>query len=194
MLIAQTPRLILRRLTLADADALLAVFGDAEVMRYGDGVRSLAWVLGWLADCLARYDQGQPAPWAIVERGGDDRAIGYCGLFTYGDVNGRPEVELGYRLARAYWGRGYATEAARAVLDYAFRVLGLARLIALIDPDNVASIRVAEKLGMTHEADALLPGYTHPDRVYAIALGPGIGDWGLGVRGWGVPQSPTPNP
>ncbi len=172
-IIAQTERLILRALTPADAEALLAVFGDAEVMRYGDGPRPLEWVRGWVADALARYDQGQPAPWAIAERSEPGRAIGYCGLFAYDDVNGQPEVELGYRLARAYWGRGYAAEAARAARDYALGALGLTRLVALIDPGNAASIRVAEKLGMVYERDAMLPGYTHPDRVYALgAQGP----------------------
>ena len=71
-------------------------------------------------------------------------------------------------MARSYWGRGYATEAAQAVRDYAFNRLRLPRLIAMIDPQNIASIRVAEKLGMYYEKDVMFEGYTHPDRVYAI--------------------------
>ena len=74
-------------------------------------------------------------------------------------VNGRPEVEIGYRLARAWWGRGYATEAVLAARDYAFDTLGLSRLIALIDPANAASIRVARKAGMHYETDVMMPGY-----------------------------------
>lgn len=72
--------------------------------------------------------------------------IGYCGLFYFPDIGGQPEVEIGYRLARAFWCQGYATEAARAVRDYSFRVLGLPRLIAMIDPQNTASIRGAFRL------------------------------------------------
>jgi RimJ/RimL family protein N-acetyltransferase len=83
-------------------------------------------------------------------------------------VCGQPETEIGYRLARPYWGRGYATESARAVRDYALNTLRLPRLIAMIDPQNVASIRVVEKLGMHYEKDVMFEGYTHPDRVYAI--------------------------
>jgi len=94
--------------------------------------------------------------------------MGYCGLFYFPDVGGQPETEIGYRLARAYWGRGYATEAARAVRDYAFDTLRLQRLIAMIDPQNGASIRVAEKLGMVYEKEVMFAGYTHPDRVYVI--------------------------
>jgi RimJ/RimL family protein N-acetyltransferase len=94
--------------------------------------------------------------------------IGYCGLFAFPDINGRPEIEIGYRLERAAWGNGYATEAACAVRDYAFAILQIPRLIALIDPANVASIRVAEKIGMRYEQEVLLPGYTHPDHVYVV--------------------------
>jgi RimJ/RimL family protein N-acetyltransferase len=77
-------------------------------------------------------------------------------------------VELGYRLARSAWGKGYATEATIAVRDHAFTSLGMKRLIAIIDPSNLASVRVAEKLGMRFESEVMLEGYTHPDHVYAL--------------------------
>ena len=113
----------------------------------------------------ANYAQRGYGLWAVVLRE-TDQPIGYCGLTYFPDINGRPEVEVGYRLARAHWGKGYATEAATAVKDWAFCDRKMERLIALIDPQNVASIRVAEKLGMVHEAEVMLEGYTHPDRVY----------------------------
>jgi len=106
-------------------------------------------------------------PYAVMEQ--SSRAvIGYCGLFFFADVNGQPEVEVGYRLARAKWGHGYATEAAQAVRDYAFQTLGIKRLIAIIDPANHASIRVAHKLGIRCEQQVMFEGYTHPDDVYAL--------------------------
>lgn len=150
-----------------DATALAPLFADAEVMRFGDGPQSPEWVQAWLRRVLQSYARRGYGPWAVVEKGSGE-LIGYCGLFDFPDVNGRPEIEIGYRLARAYWGRGYATEAVSAARDYAFGVLGLTRLIALIDPGNVASIRVAEKAGLRHVAEVMLPGYTYPDRVYAI--------------------------
>ncbi len=166
MIIASTPRTVLRRFVEADAAPLAAVFGDAEVMRFGDGPQSEAWILAWLRERLAEYACQEYGIWAVVLQG-TERPIGYCGLTRLADINGRAEIELGYRLAKEHWGRGLATEAARAVRDLAFGRLGIPRLISLIDPGNARSARVAEKLGMVHTDDVLLPGYTHPDRVYS---------------------------
>lgn len=151
---------------------MLQVFGDPEVMRFGEGVQSEEWVQAWLRTCLERYYQTWGfGPYAVVERQYHN-VIGYCGLFFFPDINGQPEVEIGYRLRRAAWGQGYATEAVRAIRDYAFYTLGMKRLIALIDPSNVASIRVAEKIGMRYEQKVRLEGYTHPDHVYTIVRQP----------------------
>ncbi|MCA9865618.1 MAG: GNAT family N-acetyltransferase [Anaerolineales bacterium] len=163
----ETERLTLRRFAPADHDPLTRVFGDADVMRFGDGPQTPEWVGGWLRRTLESYEQRGYGPWAVVEKSGG-AVIGYCGLFFFPHVNGRPEVEIGYRLARAWWGRGYATEAVLAARDYAFDTLGLSRLIALIDPANAASIRVARKAGMHYETDVMMPGYTYPDHLYSI--------------------------
>lgn len=173
MVISTTERLLLRAFTPADEPMLLHLFADPEVMRFGDGPRPSEWTHRWLRDTLDSYARRGYGPWAVVEKADGER-IGYCGLFYYPDVNGRPEIEIGYRLTRTWWGRGCATEAVIAARDYAFATLSLTRLIALIDPANLASIRVAEKAGLRHEADALLPGYTYPDRVYGIERGRGV--------------------
>jgi RimJ/RimL family protein N-acetyltransferase len=152
MVSLETERLALRELALNDAGALMQVFGDAEVMRYGPGVRSRAWVEGWLRVCIEEwYPERGYGPYGVVERGSREM--------------------IGYRLRRASWGSGYATEAARAVRDYAFGELKISRLIALIDPGNLASVRVAENIGMRYEKEVLLEGYSHPDRVYAVMGG-----------------------
>jgi RimJ/RimL family protein N-acetyltransferase len=70
-------------------------------------------------------------------------------------IDGTPEVEIGYRLAEAFWGQGFAPEAAAATRDVAFGVFGLSRVVALIDPLNVRSVRVAEKIGMDWHAQTL---------------------------------------
>lgn len=168
MIVVETDRLVLRHFRLDDGDDLDDVFGDREVMRFGPGVQSPRWVRAWLRRCLESYAERGFGPWAVVERN-RSHVIGYCGLFHLADVDGNSETELGYRLKRPHWGLGYATEAARAVRDYGFAALGLPRLIALIDPGNRASIRVAEKVGMRFERAVMLDGYTHPDHVYAIA-------------------------
>ena len=164
-----TTRLMLRHFQMSDDEALhRAVFSDAEVMRFGDGVRSLEWPRAWIQSCQHDYYEARGyGPYAVIERG-SRFLIGYCGLFYFPDVNKQPEVEIGYRLARSAWGQGYATEAAIAVRDYAFTDLRIARLISIIDPSNSGSIRVAEKLGMKYEQDVMFEGYTHPDHVYVL--------------------------
>lgn len=167
--IVETERLIISPFQTSDAAAMIQVFGDPEVMRFGSGVQTREWVETWLLNCLADYRRRAGiGPWAVIRKD-CRRVIGYCGFFYFPDVCGQPETEIGYRLARLHWGRGYATEAARAVLHYGFDVLGLSRLIAIIDPSNVRSIRVAEKLGMYCEKEVMFEGYTHPDRVYVVA-------------------------
>jgi len=143
------------------------IFDDAEVMRFGDGLQTKEWVYAWIAAQVKQYNQRGYGAYAIVEKNDKD-VIGYCGLFYFSDVNGQAEVEIGYRLARFVWGKGYATESARAVRDYALATLGMKRLIAIIDPSNISSIRVAEKIGMRYEQDIMLEGYSHPDHVYAL--------------------------
>ncbi|RIH90429.1 Acetyltransferase (GNAT) domain protein [Calidithermus terrae] len=172
MIVLETRRLLLRRLEPRDAPALLAVFGDPEAMRFSDhGVRDLPWVEGWLAGCLESYRQRGFGPYAVVERESGE-VVGYCGLTHHPDLGGRPEVALGYRLARSRWGRGYASEAVAALLAYAIHTLRLRRVVAQIDPHNPASVRVAEKAGMRYERDLLLEGYTHPDRLYVVTAPP----------------------
>ena len=137
-----TERLVLRALREDDLDLYAAMVADPEVMRHvgqgvpvgrGDAWRQIAMFLGgW-----ALHGFGQ---WAI-ERRADGVLLGRAGLWC---PAGWPGVELGWLLAREHWGRGYATEAARAVLD---RVGPGVRLVSLIHPDNARSIRVATKLG-----------------------------------------------
>lgn len=166
--ITSTERLILRHFHILDAEAMYQVFCDPEVMRFSDGVQTKEWVQDWLRTCFERYSETCGfGPYAVVENKSWD-VIGYCGLSYFSDVNGQPEVELGYRLARSAWGHGYATEAANAVRDFAFTTLGIRRLIAMIDPSNTLSIQVAKKIGMQYEAEVMLEGYTHPDHVYFI--------------------------
>jgi RimJ/RimL family protein N-acetyltransferase len=155
MVIAEAQRVVLRCFHVADLDAMAGVFGDPEVMRFGPGPRSRDWVRGWLCGCLEDYYRKWGfGLWAVVHKP-DRRVIGYCGLTRFDDIGGQSEIEIGYRLVREFWGRGLATEAARAVRDYAFGVLGLQRLVSIIDPHNGASLRVAEKTGLRYEKDVI---------------------------------------
>lgn len=162
-----TERLLVREFQMEDEEPLHSIFRDPEVMRFGDGVQTVDWIHTWLQKALEQYEQRGYGPYAVLKQD-NSNFIGYCGLFYFPDVNGKSEIEIGYRFARAAWGKGFATEAARAVREHAFQSLGIRRLIAIIDPSNVASLRVAEKLGMSYEQDVMFEGYTHPDHVYVI--------------------------
>jgi ribosomal-protein-alanine N-acetyltransferase len=141
---------VLRALTPEDADALLGIFADADALRYWarpafTGRNDVDDLLREIADGL---EDGELLEWGIV-RPQDDRVLGTATLHRIDAEHRR--AELGYALARAAWGRGYATEALRAVVRYGFERLDLLRIEADVDPRNVASIRVLERLGFRHE-------------------------------------------
>lgn len=142
-----TSRLVLRRFRADDLGSLEAFFGDPEVMRYV-GSRREPWTAEEIRTALARvdahWDEHGFGPLAVVERV-VGAVVGECGLQL---LEGGPNFELAYTLAREVWGRGYATEAAAAVLAWGFGTVGLDRVVAVVDPDNLASRRVVEKIGM----------------------------------------------
>jgi RimJ/RimL family protein N-acetyltransferase len=161
----ETARLCLRPFTVADYDAIHEVYADPEVMRYvGHGAHrtptETARALRGYADALAARGYGFVA---VVERS-SGAVVGDAGLHP---LAGRgPDIELGYTLARAAWGRGYATEAAGALRDHAFATLGVPRVMAQVEPANLASRHVLEKLGMTVFAERVT--YGRPHLVYAV--------------------------
>ena len=142
-----TPRLLLRRLTAADAPALLAFMAKPEVMYAWEHGFTREDVDSWIARQAARYDADGYGYWALVERS-SGALVGQAGLMK-SCIHGQGCVEVGYLLAPHRWGRGYAAEAARACLAYAFGPLGLDEVWASIRPTNEASLRVARALGMT---------------------------------------------
>jgi RimJ/RimL family protein N-acetyltransferase len=155
-----TPRLRLRPFRAGDFEAAHAVYCDPEVMRWvGHGAhRSPAETRSALrgyADALAVRGYGFVA---VVERSTGD-LIGDAGLHPLGGRG--PDIEVGYTLARSAWGRGYGTEAARALVEYAFARLDAPRVVAQVEPDNRASRHVLEKLGMTERATRIAHGRPH---------------------------------
>src|SRR5579859_2289325 len=153
MLILETERLRLRRLVPDDLDELYALYADPVVRRYfPEGTltyRETQEELEWFLHGHPR--QPRLGLWATVLKS-TGQFIGRCGLLPW-TIEGRDEVEVAYLLGQAYWGQGLGTEAARAIRDYGFEQLGLARLVALIDHENLASRRVAENIGMTFEKE-----------------------------------------
>ncbi|MDQ3656604.1 MAG: GNAT family N-acetyltransferase [Chloroflexota bacterium] len=148
----ETERLWLRSMREDDLDALLRIFTDRRVMAaFASEPFDRAQMQGWLDRNLRHQREHGYGLFAVIDKA-DGALIGDCGLEVM-EVDGGREAELGYDFLSAYWGRGLATEAASAVRDHAFGVLGLTRLVSLIRQGNEASRRVAEKVGMQHERD-----------------------------------------
>jgi [ribosomal protein S5]-alanine N-acetyltransferase len=140
-------RLQLRRPKLTDADALFAIGSDPEVARFADwplnAERGPA--LERLRQRAEQWESGAEYYWVITLLR-DDRAIGACSTRVQLQA-----ADVGYLLDRRHWGHGYATEAARAIVEWAFSTPPIRRVWATCDTQNVASARVLEKIGMTRE-------------------------------------------
>jgi ribosomal-protein-alanine N-acetyltransferase len=141
--------MVLRPLEISDVDSLMDIFSDTEAMRYYPATKSRREAEEWVQWNLNSYRERGFGLWAAILKSSGEFA-GQCGLIAQ-EVDGRDEVEIGYLFVRKFWGRGLATEAARACRDYGFGTLGYDRLVSLIDPSNLASRRVAEKVGMRLE-------------------------------------------
>ena len=164
----ETDRLILREWRQADLDAFAAFYADPQVMRYltgepvtrNDAWRSMAVSAGhWV---LRGYGL-----W-VVERKSDAAVLGRVGLIN---PEGWPGLEVGWTLGRPYWGQGYATEAARVAVNYAFLTQNVDRLISLIDTGNKASQAVALRLGETcgPNYELVVAGKTYATQIWSIA-------------------------
>jgi RimJ/RimL family protein N-acetyltransferase len=139
----ETERLILREFRESDTDAYAEMLADPKVMRFLGKPMSRAEAWRNMAMVVGHWRLRGYGFWAVEEREGREM-VGRVGCWRPEDW---PGLEVGWALRRAFWGRGYATEAARASVEYAFKELNQARVISLIAPENVASIRVAERLG-----------------------------------------------
>jgi ribosomal-protein-alanine N-acetyltransferase len=135
-----------------DVPALASIRSDPEVMKHIAKRRteSIEEVRNVLNGILAHWQQHGFGRWALVDKGSALLA-GWCGLMNASYLENTGEVEIGYGLAKQYWGKGLASEAAAATLKYGFEQVRLQRIIAVAWPENVASLRVLEKLGMRYE-------------------------------------------
>lgn len=166
-----TARLRLRPFSSADADALFALHSNAYVLRYWDAPpwTELARADRFIAGCRQMAEDGSGARLAM-DRLGDGVFIGWCSLTRWNPDH--RSASMGYCLTETTWGHGYATEAARAVLEWAFDTLDLNRVQAETDTRNGASARVLEKLGFLREGtlreDCVVNGDVSDSWVYGL--------------------------
>jgi RimJ/RimL family protein N-acetyltransferase len=156
-IILETPRLILRHQVLSDLDDLWALYQNPNITKYiPDAPRSREEA----QEELEWHMNGHPhhpelGLWATIRKE-TGKFIGRCGLLPW-EVDGVHEVEVAYTIAEEYWGKGLASEAAQGILKYGFEKLNLSRLVSLIEPGNIGSQKVAEKMGMRLEKEVNLP-------------------------------------
>lgn len=148
--ILRTPRCTLRHLVPGDAAMMLALHGDPDVMRYlpDKPFASLEAAREFLVSYQDVYRNDGFARWAVVEDATGE-CVGWCGLRRMPDG----DIDIGYRFFKSAWGRGLATETAKACLEYGFRTLGLKCIVGRADVGNIGSRRVLEKIGMTYECN-----------------------------------------
>ncbi|NDJ18635.1 GNAT family N-acetyltransferase [Myxacorys almedinensis] len=152
----ETPRLILRELCETDLDAYADMSADLDVMRHIGTGRPLSRPEAWrsLATMVGHWQLRGYGMWAVEERQ-TQTMVGRVGFWN---PEGWVGFEIGWSLCRAVWGKGYATEGAQAALCYGFEALSQSHIISLIRPENLASRRVAEKIGETLEGTAEIMG------------------------------------
>ena len=161
-IVIETGRLLLRKFTIEDAELVLQLNRDEEVTRYtGDPVKDLDHARMVLEQSiLPQYAANGFGRWAVLLTP-SLAFIGWCGLKFRAERN---EIDLGYRFKTSAWGKGFATEAAAACLDYGFRRLGLPRIVGHSMPANLASIRVLENCGMKRVGEEIIDD--HPAVTY----------------------------
>ena len=171
MIVAQTPRLTLRTFEPADAADLAWIYSDPDVMRYipPGAPWDQAKIERFVAICQERYVTPGFGMWAVALRDDSEKVVGHCGIQHLAKTE---DVEIAWLFGKAYWNRGYATEAARAVLGVGFGNVGLPRIVAVAEPPNGASLRIMQKLemvlqGPVHFYDRDLTMYALDAREYA---------------------------
>jgi RimJ/RimL family protein N-acetyltransferase len=182
----QTERLLLRRFAESDLDNLHDLDGDPEVMRFINGGRPVPHEVirdETLPRLLRAYERFEGfGVWAAIEKSTGE-FVGWFEFYPRKDAAGPEEIELGYRLRRTAWGKGYATEGSRALIRKGFTELGVQRVVAETMAVNAASRRVMEKAGLTYvrtfhqKWPERIEGDEHGDVEYALTKA----DWGRQV-------------
>lgn len=163
-ILLETDRLTLRRFTPTDVDAVYVLDSDPVVMRYVIPPRTREQIEAYIVLVLADYERFPGlGRWITL-----DRTTGsFIGIFMLKPLQETEFIEVGYRMFPAYWGRGYATEAARTLVRYGFEQLGLPEIVGITHPDNTASQHVLEKCGLRYQRTIRLGFVNHELRFFS---------------------------
>jgi [ribosomal protein S5]-alanine N-acetyltransferase len=150
-ILISTERLIIRALTADDADGIYALDTDPEVHRYlgNSPIKTIEQAKDVITFIQKQYKENGIGRWAIIEKSSNN-FVGWTGLKLMKETvnNHTNYYDLGYRLQKKYWGKGYATETAAAVLDFAFTKMKLTEIFGITDIENIGSNNVLKKLGL----------------------------------------------
>ena len=175
MIVLETDRVVLRRLTLNDAPFILELLNEPSFLRFiGDrGVKTLQDARQYiLKGPIASYERfGFGLYLTFLKEAGDQ--IGMCGLLKRDAL---PDADVGFAFLPAHWRKGYAFESASAVLAHGRTALGLKRIVAITSPDNLPSIGVLERIGLKFEAVIQLPGETREVKLFGVNFQPIVDD------------------
>lgn len=168
MIILDTDRLTIRELTLLDKKDLSLILQDKDVMYAYEHAFSDEEVDIWLSNQLRRYKIDGFGIWAVILKD-TKKLIGQCGL-TVQKINDKEVVEVGYLFNKAYWHKGYATEAAIACKNYAFNKLNINEVFSIIRDNNMPSINVAKRNGMTLKGEFIKHyyGMNMPHLIFSV--------------------------
>lgn len=165
MKILETERLLLRQLTAEDAELMLELLNDPDFIRYvaDRGVRTMEEAAEFIRNRMLPSYEKVGFGFYLVEEKASREPIGICGLVKR---DGLDDVDIGFSIRRKFWRKGFAHEAAVAVLDYGRSALKLPRIVAITAPDNNSSMKLLEKLGLRFEKMIRLPGQTAETRLF----------------------------
>ena len=155
------------KLTETDIDPLLKILGDPEVMQFSlRGAEDLNGIKDFVSTTVKRYERDGLALWAVIQKESRE-FVGICGISLL-EIDNKKEFEIGYRFAKAHWGKGFATEAAKGCFQFGSKEKNIKRFISIIEKENLGSINVAEKVGMKAEKDSTF--HDIPVVIYSIEI------------------------
>jgi len=161
MIITETDRLRLEKIDISHFQSLVTLLANPRVHRLWPEpkTRTREESLQYFEKIQSQYKEFGYSYWAVIRKE-DNQFLGICGLLPE-EINGKKEVEVGYRIDDQFWGNGYGTEAALMTMNYAHEQLGWSTIISLILPENEQSIRVAEKNGLVPDGEKVHVGMVH---------------------------------